>query len=91
MSEQELNSADFVFEISWESCNKVGGIYTVLSTKAAAAEKQNGVHIFMGPDVWKETADNPYFIEDNSLFPVWKEKANAEGLLFRTGRWNIPG
>ncbi len=26
--------ADYVFEVSWETCNKVGGIYTVLKSKA---------------------------------------------------------
>lgn len=25
---------DLLFETSWEVCNKIGGIYTVLSTKA---------------------------------------------------------
>lgn len=25
---------DYIFETSWEVCNKVGGIYTVLSTRA---------------------------------------------------------
>jgi len=25
---------DYLFETSWEVCNKVGGIYTVLSTRA---------------------------------------------------------
>ena len=26
--------ADYIFEVSWEVCNKVGGIHTVVSTKA---------------------------------------------------------
>ena len=30
---------DFVFEISWEVCNKIGGIYAVLSTKAKSMVK----------------------------------------------------
>ena len=25
---------DYLFEVSWEVCNKVGGIYTGISTKA---------------------------------------------------------
>ena len=25
---------DYVFEVSWEVCNKLGGIYTVVSSKA---------------------------------------------------------
>lgn len=91
MSDKELNFPNYTFEVSWETCNKVGGIYTVLSTKAAMLEKRDMKQIFIGPDVWKETSVNPNFIEDNDLFPVWKKNANSEGLLFRTGRWNIPG
>ncbi len=26
---------EYIFETSWEVCNMVGGIYTVLSTRAA--------------------------------------------------------
>ena len=91
MSEREMNFPDYLFEVSWESCNKVGGIYTVLSTKAGEAAKASSNQIFIGPDVWKETSTNPYFIEDNSLFSGWAEAAKAEGFFFRTGRWNIPG
>ena len=31
---KELLTPDYIFEASWEVCNKVGGIYTVLSTRA---------------------------------------------------------
>lgn len=31
---QQALFPDFVFEASWEVCNKVGGIYTVLSSRA---------------------------------------------------------
>ena len=31
---KELLTPDYIFESSWEVCNKVGGIYTVLSTRA---------------------------------------------------------
>ena len=30
---------DLLLETSWEVCNKIGGIYTVLSTKAATLQK----------------------------------------------------
>ena len=29
---KEMLRPDYLFEISWEVCNKVGGIYTVVST-----------------------------------------------------------
>jgi len=81
---------DFIFEISWEICNKVGGIYTVISSKARATEEKYGDnYVVIGPDVWKETTDNPDFIEDPGLLKEWKAAAWDEGLKVRTGRWNI--
>ncbi len=36
---------DLLFETSWEVCNKVGGIYTVLSTIANTLQKLSLIHI----------------------------------------------
>lgn len=81
---------DFIFETSWEICNKIGGIYTVVSTKAKSiVEKYNNNYILIGPDVWKGTEKNPDFIEDENLFADWKIAALAKGLKVRTGSWNI--
>jgi phosphorylase/glycogen(starch) synthase len=83
---------EFIFETSWEVCNKVGGIYTVLSTKyEAMQEVYPDNYFFIGPDVWKETRDNPAFTEDKKLFANWRESSEKEGLRIRAGHWNIPG
>ncbi|RKX63530.1 MAG: alpha-glucan family phosphorylase, partial [Tenericutes bacterium] len=83
---------DVLFECSWEVCNKVGGIYTVLSSKYEAMSNDLGDrYIFIGPDVWKETSDNPDFLEDKTLYRTWVEKLEREGIRIRIGRWNIPG
>ena len=82
---------DYIFESSWEVCNKVGGIYTVLSTRAKTLQKVMGDRvIFIGPDCWGEK-QNPYFIEDESMQTAWKQTALAEGLIVKLGHWNIPG
>ena len=82
---------DYVFESSWEVCNKVGGIYTVLSTRAKTLQEEMKDHIiFIGPDVWKEN-DCPYFKEDPSLFAEWQWEAKQQALNVRVGRWTIPG
>ncbi|RLD59783.1 MAG: alpha-glucan family phosphorylase, partial [Bacteroidetes bacterium] len=93
MNKNNISSKpDYIFETSWEVCNKVGGIYTVLSSKAETMMEGYGDnYIFIGPDVWKETSENPDFTEDNSLFTAWKETALKEGLKLKIGRWNIPG
>ncbi|MDD3077853.1 MAG: glycogen/starch synthase [Paludibacter sp.] len=83
---------EYIFETSWEVCNMVGGIYTVLSTRAATLQERLGDKlIFIGPDVWNEI-ESPYFKEDSSLFPEWISYTYANyGLKIRTGRWKIPG
>lgn len=91
MTSDDNRYPDFIFEISWEVCNKIGGIYTVLATKAARIQEKFGDnYILIGPDVWKETRENPDFLEDKTLFPAWRERADAEGIKCRIGRWNIP-
>lgn len=84
---------DLLFETSWEVCNKIGGIYTVLSTKAKTLQKlYKDKVIFIGPDVWSDENPSPYFIPSNTLLKGWKAKANLpEGVSVRVGRWDIPG
>lgn len=82
---------DYIFESSWEVCNKVGGIYAVLSTRAKTLhDRLKDNLIFIGPDCWKEQSC-PYFAEDKSLFPQWVKKASSEGLRVKVGRWIVPG
>ena len=46
------HSPDFLFEVSWEVCNKVGGIHTVISTKAqTVTRKFADRYILLGPDL----------------------------------------
>lgn len=85
-------NVDFIFETSWEVCNKVGGIHTVISTKALKIVNQLGDnYVLIGPDVWREDITNPEFIPDDTLFADWKGRAVSEGLRVKTGRWNIAG
>ena len=46
-------------------------------------------YITVGPDVVKEAHETLYFVEDNELFPEWRERALAQGLKFRIGHWKI--
>ncbi len=88
---KELIKPDFIFEASWEVCNKVGGIYTVLSSRAKTLqEAMPDKIIFIGPDVWHENP-NPYFHEEASLLAAWQWQAKEEGLRVKVGRWEVPG
>lgn len=83
---------EYLFESSWEVCNKVGGIYTVLSTKAHTLQQLfKDKLIFIGPDVWANT-NAPDFIEDDVLFADWRTYTETtENLKVKVGRWNVPG
>lgn len=87
---ENIETPEFLFESSWEVCNKVGGIYTVLSTKAHTLQKRLKDNlIFIGPDFG---APSPDFKEDPSLFTEWKKYAKSnEQLNIKTGRWDVPG
>lgn len=91
MTTTEMLFPDYIFESSWEVCNKVGGIYAVLSTRAKTLQDNiKDRIIFIGPDCWREQSC-PYFTEDPNLFSDWKGQADADGLRVRAGRWDIPG
>ncbi|MFG6384950.1 MAG: glycogen/starch synthase [Muribaculaceae bacterium] len=90
MPNEDIN---YIFEASWEVCNKVGGIYTVLSTKAKTLQKLHKDQvIFIGPDVWTEERPALDFKESKTILKKWRETALLpEGLAVRVGRWEIPG
>ena len=75
---KQILAPDYLFEVSWEVCNKVGGIHTVISTKAISIKENLGDnHILIGPDVWRDTAENPEFEEDKSMFQAWKSQVKV--------------
>ncbi|MDE6143410.1 MAG: glycosyl transferase, partial [Muribaculaceae bacterium] len=82
-----------LLETSWEVCNKIGGIYTVLSTKARVLQEQFGERlVFIGPDVWAPETPSPYFIERKTLMKSCATRMKLPfGISVRAGRWNIPG
>ncbi len=83
----EQNQPEYIFETSWEVCNRVGGIYTVLSTRAAEMQKAHKDKVyFIGPDF-----GDLYFKESKTLLAPWRKQAEKEGLKVRVGRWTIPG
>jgi len=84
--------ASMLFEISWEVCNKVGGIFTVLSSKARQMQRyyKNGYCLI-----------GPYFVEKNRTAfkeePIpekYKEiydELKKEGIVCHFGVWLVEG
>lgn len=74
-----------IFETSWEVCNKVGGIYTVLSTRARTMQQHFHDQVFFfGPDLGEHS--NHFFQPDPTILPLWSHTENI-----RIGRWQVPG
>ena len=80
-----MKQPDYIFETSWEVCNRVGGIYAVLSTRAASMQAEHPDKVFFfGPDFGEHS--DIYFKEDKSLLKGWKAPHPV-----RVGRWKVPG
>lgn len=87
------DNIELLMESSWEVCNKIGGIYTVLSTKARVLHHQiEDRLVFIGPDVWSPETPSPYFVEKKTLLKSASTRMKLPlGLQVRVGRWDIPG
>ena len=82
---------NYLFEVSWEVCNKVGGIHTVVSTKALTVNKlMADNYMVIGPDLMQE-GTNPEFEADATLLSDWRESLYEEGVRVRIGRWKVAG
>ncbi len=80
-----------LFEISWEVCNKVGGIHTVLSSKAkTAVERYGDDYICVGPLLLTGAGQQPPF-DDEPGHEAFIESCREAGLPVRVGRWRIAG
>ena len=78
-----------LFEVSWEVCNKVGGIYAVVSSKALEAAALFGDNYYLlGPDL----GNNAEFEEtDEACWQELRAITARRNLACRFGRWDIPG
>ena len=82
---------DYLFEVSWEVCNKVGGIHTVIASKAPTVKRELGdKYITIGPDFSSDYV-SPEFEEDTTLMAAWREELYNKGVRVRIGRWAIEG
>ncbi|MDP2749316.1 MAG: hypothetical protein Q8O89_00610, partial [Nanoarchaeota archaeon] len=92
VSTELVKKADFVFEVSWEVCNKVGGIFTVVKSKAARMKEHYGENYFLV---------GPYFVNkaagqfEEGLCPEYAKPAidalRKEGIECHYGKWIIEG
>lgn len=80
-----------IIETSWEVCNKMGGIYTVLSSRAREMmSAHKGQVIFVGP--LHDDLPQDFVPSVPELLSPWVDKAQ-ESFPLRTavGHWAVPG
>lgn len=80
------------FEISWEVCNMVGGIHTVLASRVREVQERHGEdgYVTIGPDIPRGDDFTPEFRRD-----IW-DRELADSLQdfevgVEMGRWLVPG
>ena len=84
--------ADFLFEISWEVCNKVGGIYTVVKSKVRPSVERYGSHYFLiGPYFPKKVQGEFQDKLPPENFKLAFEQLKKEGIVCHFGTWLVPG
>ena len=91
-----MAEADYLIECSWEVCNKVGGIYTVITSKAELVKKKfKDNYLLVGPyfadkapGVFEELPPD----ENNLLCQKHVcEDLKKHGLIVHFGKWLIEG
>lgn len=81
---------NLLFELSWEVCNKVGGIHTVIASKVFEVQQHFSQYFCIGP-YKNQGAD----IFDEQEPPEWMKKGiislKEKGIIVHYGIWNIEG
>ncbi|MCB1172785.1 MAG: glycosyltransferase [Leptospiraceae bacterium] len=87
-----LGEQTLLFEAAWEVCNQVGGIYTVIKTKAATMQQNFGEnYCLLGPYNAEQAAVE---FEEVPAPPVYEQaltELRRNGLAVVHGRWMISG
>ncbi len=85
------SNADVLFECSWEVCNKVGGIYTVLMSKAELM-KQHYAHYFVIGPYYEHQAEVEFEqCKPPEIIARIFEELKQEGIICYFGKWQIKG
>ena len=81
--------SDYLFEVSWEVCNKVGGIYTVVKSKSSLMKENCKNYFLIGP--YFEDNKNLEFEEAEAPDYIKKafEEMNKIGIKCVYGKWTI--
>ena len=83
---------NYIFEASWEVCNKVGGIYTVVTTKLPRTlDHYNGNYIAIGPYFLEKAMEEFEEIPPPEQYSVICKNLEQEGITLHFGKWLTKG
>jgi glycogen synthase len=81
-----------LFEVAWEVCNQVGGIYQVLRSKAATiGDRWRDKYCLIGPYVEAKAAVEFEPVRASGWMGRLVSALREEGLVVHHGRWLVPG
>ncbi|HQY88105.1 MAG TPA: hypothetical protein PK402_05560, partial [Tepidisphaeraceae bacterium] len=81
-----------LFEVAWEVCWQLGGIYTVLKTKADNMKKKWGENYFLiGPYNPTTAATEFEELPAPELIDAVVTRMREQGVVCHYGRWLVPG
>ncbi len=82
-----VDEKTFLFEISWEVCNKIGGIYTVIKSKTSNVKSGFSNYFVVGPYFPAKHASE--FIEEKvpDEFSKGFDALAKEGIICHYGKW----
>ncbi len=85
-----MSNTPYLFEVSWEVANKVGGIYTVLESKSALIKSKYGDNYFLVGPYLPGKSESQFIEKAMPSFLVSAQKDLAsEGVIFHYGTWLI--
>lgn len=90
--EKRETKKEVLFELAWEVCNQVGGIYTVLRSKVPAmVEKWGDDYCLIGPYIAQTASIEFEPSVDDSPFSKAAEALREQGIEAHHGHWLVTG
>ncbi len=90
--EPRKESKEVLFELAWEVCNQVGGIYTVIRSKVPAmVEKWGDDYCLIGPYIPQTASIEFEPSVDDSPFCKAAEALKKDGFDVHYGHWLVTG
>ncbi|MCP9745724.1 glycogen synthase [Lacihabitans sp. CS3-21] len=91
--ERKTSAKPILFEIAWEVCNQVGGIYTVIRSKVPAMVEEWGDNYCLIGPYFAQTAGIEFerLDNDDSIFSKAAQGLRDKGMEVYYGRWLVTG